>query len=188
MYPLWCSTHSLVETKQLASFSLHHCHRSSMASLNLSSLQSFSFHRVHFSFSQNTPTLSFNCQPKPATNARPISLKPYVLEKPRMRVVVLAVKSLEETEAVTVSPENDGPAGELPSGAGVYAVYDKVGEVQFIGLSRNIAASVSSHWKSVPELCGSVKVSFYFFSGFWIVKCVRKREFEKKLSIGYSYD
>jgi len=137
-----------------------------MASLNLSSLQSFSFHRVHFSFSQNTPTLSFNCQPKPATNARPISLKPYVLEKPRMRVVVLAVKSLEETEAVTVSPENDGPAGELPSGAGVYAVYDKVGEVQFIGLSRNIAASVSSHWKSVPELCGSVKVSFYFFSGF----------------------
>ncbi|KAG2380709.1 Bifunctional monothiol glutaredoxin-S16 [Vigna angularis] len=80
-----------------------------------------------------------------------------ICEKPRTRVVVLAVKSLDETEAVTVSPENDGPVGELPSGAGVYAVYDKVGEVQFIGLSRNIAASVSSHWKSVPELCGSVK-------------------------------
>lgn len=75
------------------------------------------------------------------------------------------MKSLDETEAVTVSPENDGPAGELPSGAGVYAVYDKVGEVQFIGLSRNIAASVSAHWKSVPELCGSVKVSFLFFLG-----------------------
>ncbi|KAL9303810.1 hypothetical protein ACSQ67_021073 [Phaseolus vulgaris] len=128
-----------------------------MASLNLSSLQSFSFHRLLSSFPQNNPTLSFNCQPKPAANPRPISLKPYVLEKPRTRVIALAVKSLDETEAVAISPENNGPAGELPSGAGVYAVFDKVGEVQFIGLSRNIASTVSAHWKSVPELCGSVK-------------------------------
>ncbi|RZB97986.1 Bifunctional monothiol glutaredoxin-S16, chloroplastic [Glycine soja] len=64
---------------------------------------------------------------------------------------------LGDTEAVAVSPENDGPTIELPSGA-VYAVYDTNGDVQFIGLSRIIAASVAAHWKSVPELCGSVKV------------------------------
>ncbi|KAG5042353.1 hypothetical protein JHK87_006268 [Glycine soja] len=78
-------------------------------------------------------------------------------KKPRARVVALAVKSLGETEAVAVSPEDGQSAGELPSGSGVYAVYDTNGDVQFIGLSRNIAASVAAHWKSVPELCGSVK-------------------------------
>lgn len=72
--------------------------------------------------------------------------------------MALAVKNLGETEPVVVSPENDGTAGELPSGTGVYAVYDKGGELQFIGLSRNIAASVSAHRKSVPELCCSIKV------------------------------
>ncbi|GAU50163.1 hypothetical protein TSUD_263420 [Trifolium subterraneum] len=70
----------------------------------------------------------------------------------------MAVKNLAETEFVTVSPENDGPTGELPSEAGVYAVYDKAGDLQLIGLSRNIAATVMAHRKSVPELCGSVKV------------------------------
>ncbi|MCI15227.1 monothiol glutaredoxin-S16 chloroplastic-like, partial [Trifolium medium] len=38
-------------------------------------------------------------------------------------------------ETVTVSPESDGPTGELPLEAGVYA---KEGELQFIGLSRKI--------------------------------------------------
>lgn len=165
MHPLCCSTPSIAETKQIASpFFLHDRHRSSMASVNLSSLQSFSFHRLLSSFPQNAPTLSFNFQPKPAANPHPISLKPYVLGKPRTRVVALAVKSLDETEAVAVSQENDGTSRELPSGAGVYAVYDKDGDVQFIGLSRNIAASVSAHWKSVPDLCGSVKVRCFLGS------------------------
>ena len=70
---------------------------------------------------------------------------------------------LGDTEAVAVSPENDGPTIELPSGA-VYAVYDTNGDVQFIGLSRIIAASVAAHWKSVPELCGSVKVRVFLVS------------------------
>ncbi|KAK7286917.1 hypothetical protein RJT34_22275 [Clitoria ternatea] len=128
---------------------------SSMATLNLSHTQTLSFHRLFSNFHQNGPTLSFSSQPKPSVNPRPISLKPYNSEKLRTCVVALAVKNLAETEEI--SPENDGTAGELPSGAGVYAVYDKSGELQFIGLSRNIAASVSTHWKSVPELCGSVK-------------------------------
>lgn len=134
-----------------------------MATLNLSSLQALAFHRLSSSFPQSTPTLSFNFQPKPFANPRPISLKPYVSEKPRARVVALAVKSLGETEAVAVSPEDGQSAGELPSGSGVYAVYDTNGDVQFIGLSRNIAASVAAHWKSVPELCGSVKVRAFWF-------------------------
>lgn len=73
-----------------------------------------------------------------------------------------------------MSPENDGPAGELPSDAGVYAVYDKDGELQFIGLSRNIAATVLAHWKSVPELCGSVKVRFSVRIVSYELKCLRK--------------
>ncbi|XP_061358455.1 bifunctional monothiol glutaredoxin-S16, chloroplastic [Gastrolobium bilobum] len=128
-----------------------------MATINLSSLQTLPFHRLFSSFPQNAPTLSFNLHTKPSVNLRPISPKPYNSEKPRTWAVALAVKNLGATEAVTVSLANDGPAGELPSGAGVYAVYDNNGELQFIGLSRNIAASVSTHRKSVPELCGSVK-------------------------------
>lgn len=47
---------------------------------------------------------------------------------------------------------------KFPSDAGVYAVYDNNEELQFIGISRDIAASVTVHLKSVPELCSSVKV------------------------------
>lgn len=54
-------------------------------------------------------------------------------------------------------------AGKFPSDAGVYAVYDKDDDVQFIGITRNIAGSVATHWKSVPELCVSVKVGGVFF-------------------------
>ncbi|XP_057458360.1 bifunctional monothiol glutaredoxin-S16, chloroplastic [Lotus japonicus] len=129
-----------------------------MATINLSSMQALSFHRLSSSHPQNTRTLSFNLHSKPSFNPRPISLKPYNSDNPRKWTVSLAVKTLGETEAVAVSPENDGPAGEFHPGAGVYAVYDKDGELQFIGISRNVAASVSTHRKSVPELCGSFKV------------------------------
>lgn len=40
----------------------------------------------------------------------------------------------------------------------MYAVYDQNGDLQFVGLSRNIAASVLAHRKSLPELCCSIKV------------------------------
>lgn len=55
-------------------------------------------------------------------------------------------------------PEEVEIAGKLPAETGVYAVFDQSGELQFVGLSRNIAASVLSHRKSLPELCYSVKV------------------------------
>ncbi|KAJ8624472.1 hypothetical protein MRB53_033002 [Persea americana] len=62
---------------------------------------------------------------------------------------------LSETEPVPVTTETEAL---IPSGSGVYAVYDSKKELQFIGLSRNIAASVATHQKRVPELCVSVKV------------------------------
>lgn len=164
-------THSLFSVSRYLRFLVLY-NLLSMATINLSSMQVLSFFRLFSSYPQNTPSLSFNSHPKPSSNILPISLKPYNSEKLRARVVVLAAKSLGETEPVVVSPENEVPAGELPSGAGVYAVYDKDNELQFIGLSRNIAASVSAHRKSVPELCGSVKVRGSGCLWFVTLKCV----------------
>ncbi|KAI4328706.1 hypothetical protein L6164_021040 [Bauhinia variegata] len=131
-----------------------------MATINFSSIQSLSTLRFFSSSaSQNTPSLLFNSQTKPcAIFPSSISLKPYNSDKPRSLLVALAVKNLGETEQLAVSAENGDASGALPSATGVYAVYDKNDELQFIGISRNIAASVSGHLKSVPELCGSVKV------------------------------
>ncbi|KAJ8533078.1 hypothetical protein K7X08_015967 [Anisodus acutangulus] len=54
--------------------------------------------------------------------------------------------------------ETNEISGSFPKESGVYAVYDSNGDLQFIGISRNIAASVVSHKNSVPQLCSSVKV------------------------------
>ncbi|KAG8377038.1 hypothetical protein BUALT_Bualt09G0126500 [Buddleja alternifolia] len=70
-------------------------------------------------------------------------------------VIVSALKKLSETEVVAVSSESDGI---FPSDSGVYAVYDGSGDLQFVGITRNLAASIITHKKSVPELCSSVKV------------------------------
>lgn len=63
----------------------------------------------------------------------------------------------------------DQLAENLPSDSGIYAVFDSNGELQFVGISRNIAASVLAHRKSVPELCSSVKV-LYVFRFLWITR------------------
>jgi hypothetical protein len=44
-------------------------------------------------------------------------------------------------------------------------------------LSRNIAATISAHRKSVPELCASVKVRFWTRNLSFELKCVIKRWF-----------
>lgn len=72
--------------------------------------------------------------------------------------IVSAVNKLSETERVAVPSEAEDLADKFPPDSGVYAVYDKNDDLQFIGISRNVAASVVSHRKSVPELCHSVKV------------------------------
>lgn len=65
---------------------------------------------------------------------------------------------------MTVSSDSDGI---FPSDSGVYAIYDSSGELQFVGITRNLAASVVAHKKSLPELCCTVKVSM--FMGLWCV-------------------
>uniref|UniRef100_A0A6V7QRE7 Glutaredoxin domain-containing protein n=1 Tax=Ananas comosus var. bracteatus TaxID=296719 RepID=A0A6V7QRE7_ANACO len=51
-----------------------------------------------------------------------------------------------------------GGGGRVPLRRRVYGVYDKDGELQFVGVTRNIAASVATHKKALPELCCSAKV------------------------------
>lgn len=109
---------------------------------NLLSLPSFS--------SQNAPTLSLNLHSKPSFTSLSI--------KSNRNVVVSALSKIADSELISFPAESDGISGVFPAEAGVYAVYDENSEVQFIGISRNIAASVSTHRKSVPELCSSVKV------------------------------
>ncbi|CAK9139977.1 unnamed protein product [Ilex paraguariensis] len=137
-----------------------------MAALNLSSTvhtpvpTTFSL-RLLLSYSpQNTPTLSFYSHSKPSLLFPSVSLRPTTTIKPRSlnTVVVSALKKLSETDLVSIPPESDQLAVKFPSDSGVYAVYDKNNDLQFVGISRNIAASVLAHRKFVPGLCYSVKV------------------------------
>ncbi|KAK3018042.1 hypothetical protein RJ639_004532 [Escallonia herrerae] len=133
-----------------------------MATTNLSSpLHAPSSLRLLSSYSpQFAPHLSFYSHPK----SKPlpfssISFKPVRPTRPRqLSAIVLALGKLAETEAVPVPPESEEFAGKFPSVSGVYAVYDENDDLQFVGISRNISASVLSHRKSVPELCRGVKV------------------------------
>ncbi|KAF3449134.1 hypothetical protein FNV43_RR09861 [Rhamnella rubrinervis] len=107
--------------------------------------------------SQITPTLSFYSHSKPSFTFSSLTLKP--LNAPKARALVIT--GLQEPLGdglVTVPEATDQLAENLPSDSGVYAVFDSNSELQFVGISRNIAASVLAHRKSVPELCSSVKV------------------------------
>ncbi|KAH9309853.1 hypothetical protein KI387_037764 [Taxus chinensis] len=73
--------------------------------------------------------------------------------------IVCAVNKLAETEAIPLEENPRHLAEKLPSATGVYAMHDKNGELQFIGISRMISNSVLSHIRDVPELCGSVKIA-----------------------------
>ncbi|KAL2509978.1 Bifunctional monothiol glutaredoxin-S16 [Forsythia ovata] len=129
-----------------------------MATFNLLSPKHITSSLRVFS-SQNTPTLSFYALPKPSLLFPSISLRPKTTARRRYpNVVVSAVKKLSETDLVEVPQENDLISGIFPPDSGVYAVYDNSGDLQFVGISRNVAASVLTHKKSVPELCFSVKV------------------------------
>lgn len=104
-----------------------------------------------FSQSNPSPLLSGSSKLYTAAKARTSSL------------IAFAAKNLSESELNSVPQSVGEIAGKFPSDAGVYAVYDKDDDVQFIGITRNIAGSVATHWKSVPELCVSVKVGGVFF-------------------------
>lgn len=139
----------------------------SMSTMNLTSpLQTpspFRF-RLHSSLPpRTTPTLSFKLHRTPSFSFPSLSLQSRTTHhKPRqLTTVVAALSKLSDTALVTVPAESEEFSGTFPSNSGVYAVYDKDGQLQFVGISRNIASSVLSHQKSVPELCSGVKVTFF---------------------------
>ncbi|CAM6092810.1 unnamed protein product [Calypogeia fissa] len=69
-----------------------------------------------------------------------------------------ALKKLDEVEAVVLTSGAE-VGKEIPSAAGVYAIFDKEGKLQYVGISRRLNASVQTHLQDLPDLCGSVKVA-----------------------------
>lgn len=51
-----------------------------------------------------------------------------------------------------------GEFTQFPDEPGVYAVYDNNGNLQFIGLTRKLAGSISTHMQELPDLTFAVKV------------------------------
>lgn len=146
-----------------------------MAAINPSII---AFHHHISAYSSSTPPICiFLSPPKPLLNLHTFSsnfsysasISPSICRTPlRFRrsrsfsaVASSSLRKLSETELFPVTTETEPP---IPSESGVYAVYDSKDELQFIGVSRNIAASVSAHRKRVPELCVSVKVLSCFCS------------------------
>ena len=77
-------------------------------------------------------------------------------------LAVTAFKKLSEASLVPIPQQPTQPLVDedaLPPKLGVYSVYDPAGELQFVGISRNVRASVEGHRRKVPaNLCASVKV------------------------------
>lgn len=126
-----------------------------MAAISFSSLHASASPRVFRpQISRNTPGLTLYSRFTPSFSFPSLSFTlPHTVRSCRPLLITSAVKTLTETELLPITE-----ADSIPSDSGVYAVYDKNDELQFVGISRNIAASVSTHLKSVPELCVSVKV------------------------------
>jgi len=70
-----------------------------------------------------------------------------------MRLVTNA--ALKDTELVQLKVT--GAMTELPGEPGVYAVYNAAGELQYVGLSRKVSASINNHLQELPELTAAVK-------------------------------
>ncbi|MFS7997466.1 putative glutaredoxin, GIY-YIG endonuclease superfamily, Thioredoxin-like superfamily [Helianthus anomalus] len=125
-----------------------------MAAMNLSSPSFTTTATSSFMSANRTKTPFSHSYTKYPSIFSPFPLKiTHTTKNPRpyLNLVVSAIGKLSESETVPVS-------SVFPSASGVYAVYDKNGDLQFVGLSRNIQASVLFHQKSVPELCASIKI------------------------------
>ncbi|GJP35621.1 hypothetical protein CLOM_g20116 [Closterium sp. NIES-68] len=68
-----------------------------------------------------------------------------------------SLPSLEETPATPVFA-SDGAVAAFPAASGIYAIYDTAGALQYMGLSRRLAASLQAHAEDLPEMCGAVKL------------------------------
>ncbi|XP_042487720.1 bifunctional monothiol glutaredoxin-S16, chloroplastic [Macadamia integrifolia] len=131
-----------------------------MAAINPSTLSSSSFYALSARTPRNAPNLSFYSHLRRSTAFPSLSSKLHKSSKtsPSSSTMVTALKKLSETELFSVPDETEQLATQFPSDSGVYAVYDENNDLQFIGISRSIGASILSHRKSVPDLCHSVKV------------------------------
>lgn len=111
--------------------------------------------------SRFTPSIQSFSLPKPISTTPSISLKPHnnpISKARHSSIVFSSLTKLSETEVVSVPSDSESILGSFPSSSAVYAVYDANNHLQFVGISRNVAASVATHKKSVPDLCYSVKV------------------------------
>lgn len=126
-----------------------------MAAMNLSSpSHTFSLRSHSAAYTYNpSKTLSFQSTHLKNHSFFSFPLKPNHITKKPSTLIVSAVGKLSETELVPASDD-----AVFPSSSGVYAVYDNNGDMQFVGLSRNIQASILFHQKSLPHLCASIKV------------------------------
>lgn len=118
---------------------------------------------------QYSPNLSSYFRSKPSLSYPFISAKPSHTIRPRSLSIASALKNLADSELIPFPSTADEFSAKFPSTSGVYAIYDKNDELQFVGISRNVYASLFSHMKSVPELCGSFRV---FFFPFCLLCCV----------------
>ncbi|XP_043721185.1 bifunctional monothiol glutaredoxin-S16, chloroplastic [Telopea speciosissima] len=130
-----------------------------MAAINPSILPGSSFCALFSRAPKNAPHLSLYSHLRHSTSFPSLSSK---LDKSGRKfpssTVVSALKKLSETELFVIPDETVQLATQIPSDSGVYAVYDKNNDLQFIGISRSIGASILFHRKSVPDLFQSVKV------------------------------
>jgi len=67
--------------------------------------------------------------------------------------VSCSVKKLADVESVELTDD----VSVFPSAPGIYAVYDKAGSLQYVGLSRRVSSSLQSHLRDLPELCAFAK-------------------------------
>ncbi|KAL6597533.1 hypothetical protein ACP70R_046973 [Stipagrostis hirtigluma subsp. patula] len=98
----------------------------------------------------------------PATAASSSTLRlPVHRRRAPRALAVAAFKKLSEAAPLPIPQEPTEPLADeeaLPPKPGVYGVYDPAGELQFVGISRNVRASVEGHRRKVPaDLCASVK-------------------------------
>lgn len=64
-----------------------------------------------------------------------------------------SAQKLSDAESVSLSED----LSKLPASPGIYAVYDKAGDLQYLGLTRRLSASLSTHVRDLPELCATTK-------------------------------
>jgi hypothetical protein len=111
-----------------------------------------------------SPRLAFPLLSAPASSSSSSNTLRFPLRRRRASrpLAVAAFKKLSEASLVPIPEEPTQPLVDedsLPPKPGVYGVYDPAGELQFVGISRNVRASVEGHRRKVPaNLCASVKV------------------------------